>query len=518
MAKSKTKEPVPFELGLVLYTDGGCRDVYTSSHIPAPKVSGYGVHGYSYNLLEEASKTNKKKDIPTTQGYRTIDELNAEIVAKTPVQYHDFWGVGTGIQTNNTAELTAAINAIKFASDKEAKKVTLLTDADYVRLGFQNHLSAWARNGWVTKAGGPVKNRELWEELAKVHSEALSSGKSIQWLRVDGHSGDLGNDSADTNATRGVVLNRRILQGLESEEDGTRHVHVDSDPNGYWNPKSDYNRLLAHPVCYTVTREPALRREDGRYTYFCGTYGATKDHDQDGKRAAGHAFSVLYVKELDPVIELFRTVHNELAETHTRQSDVVRILLNKVTSSKVYADLKANGRNVIQKAVMHTQDLYYTDSELLTIVASPALLAFRSIQYLNLLDRYLNDYLAGTLTHTAMTDVTEYIYQITEVKGKEVIKLTDHISNPGKAIKIPVKYNITGEEKTTPLVLTQILDLPDRNTLSAIAERKPKVTVLTIRESDHAFRWMVVIETEDGEAGIWSSVHSNLKLLMETSK
>jgi ribonuclease HI len=50
----------------------------------------------------------------------------------------------------------------------------------------------WAEAGWYTKAGRPIPNAELWQELIK-----LTDSHSIQWHWVRGHSGDPNNERVD---------------------------------------------------------------------------------------------------------------------------------------------------------------------------------------------------------------------------------------------------------------------------------------------------------------------------------
>jgi ribonuclease HI len=516
MSKKKSKEEKPLELGMVLYTDGGCRSLFKSSNLPSQPVAGYGVHGYTYNSLEDPVVSAKKQDVNTNVGYLDLAKIKGNIKGVTPLEFVDMWGYVDGAQTNNTAELTAATKAITFAINSGAKETTLLMDSDYVRLGFLNHSPKWALNGWKTSTGEPVKNLEFWTEFIKMHKVAVDSGMKVTLLRVDGHSDDLGNDTADRNATKAICESRRELQGLTSDDLSNRETTVTSPVQGYWSPQANYNRMLSMPVAYIETMSPVKRDDDGKVVYYLGTWGPTKDDDQDGKRAAGHAFSVVLLDEPDPVIELVRREQDKVAVLHGKTPDLVRILLSKLFSSKVYDDLNNSPSPALYRAVSHSLNLFYMDDELVTNVARPPMLAFRSVQYLATLEALLRRYLNKD-DKLVVTDITDIIYSTEEVKGKQVVKLTDQVTAPSKAMKIVVNYNTTGEVKTVPLIMTQVLDLPDRNTLSALAVRKPTVQVITYRESDIAFRWSVIIQA-GGDVGIWSSVHSNLKLLMEPSK
>lgn len=99
--------------------------------------------------------------------------------------------------TNNRMELIAPIEALK--SLKKPCEVDLYTDSTYVRNGIREWLKKWKGNNWKTAGRKPVKNRELWEEL-----DDLSSGHSIEWHWVKGHSGNPGNERADGLANMAI--------------------------------------------------------------------------------------------------------------------------------------------------------------------------------------------------------------------------------------------------------------------------------------------------------------------------
>ena len=56
-------------------------------------------------------------------------------------------------------------------------------------------LHGWKKNGWKTAAKKPVKNKDLWQAL-----DEACARHSLNWVWVKGHSGDEGNERADTLA------------------------------------------------------------------------------------------------------------------------------------------------------------------------------------------------------------------------------------------------------------------------------------------------------------------------------
>ena len=99
--------------------------------------------------------------------------------------------------TNNRMELTAVI--IGLESFKLRKKVTIITDSQYVKNGINQWIVNWKRNGWKTASKKPVKNKDLWQIL-----DSLVQKHHIDWEWVRGHSGNPGNERADQLANKGI--------------------------------------------------------------------------------------------------------------------------------------------------------------------------------------------------------------------------------------------------------------------------------------------------------------------------
>ncbi len=140
---------------VVIYTDGACKG--------NPGPGGWGV------LLRAADGTEK-----------------------------EMFG-GERATTNNRMEMTAVIEAL--AALKRPCTVELYLDSQYVLKGMTEWLSGWKARGWKTAGKEPVKNVDLWQKLDQLVSGA---GHTIDWRWVRGHTGDPGNERADTLANKGV--------------------------------------------------------------------------------------------------------------------------------------------------------------------------------------------------------------------------------------------------------------------------------------------------------------------------
>jgi ribonuclease HI len=99
--------------------------------------------------------------------------------------------------TNNRMELTAAIEGLRALNRSSA--VVIYTDSQYVRLGITEWIHNWKQRGWKTAARKPVKNDDLWRQL-----DHLAADHDIDWRWVKGHSGDPGNELADSLANTAI--------------------------------------------------------------------------------------------------------------------------------------------------------------------------------------------------------------------------------------------------------------------------------------------------------------------------
>jgi len=136
-----------------LYTDGSCKN---------------NVGGYAYIILKDSAEV----------------EVFSDRVENT---------------TNNRMELEAVIAGLKrFAKSAE---IIIYTDSAYVMNCFeQSWYLKWKRNRWKNSQGEEVKNKDLWQELIP-----LVELRSVKWVHVKGHSGNVYNERVDYLARSHVI-------------------------------------------------------------------------------------------------------------------------------------------------------------------------------------------------------------------------------------------------------------------------------------------------------------------------
>jgi ribonuclease HI len=99
--------------------------------------------------------------------------------------------------TNNRMEMTAAIEALE--SLPSQRKIRLVTDSQYLRLGITEWINNWKKKGWLTSSRKPVKNLDLWQRL-----EQASARHEIEWKWVRGHNLHVENELVDEAAKKAM--------------------------------------------------------------------------------------------------------------------------------------------------------------------------------------------------------------------------------------------------------------------------------------------------------------------------
>jgi ribonuclease HI len=110
--------------------------------------------------------------------------------------------------TNNRMELTAAIRALSML--KQSCEVELHSDSAYLIGAFeQGWIVNWKAENWHKKNREPVKNSDLWQELAR-----LAGVHSVCWVKVKGHSDSIENKRCDLLATGEIKRANSHREGL----------------------------------------------------------------------------------------------------------------------------------------------------------------------------------------------------------------------------------------------------------------------------------------------------------------
>uniref|UniRef100_A0A915AH34 Ribonuclease H n=1 Tax=Parascaris univalens TaxID=6257 RepID=A0A915AH34_PARUN len=98
----------------------------------------------------------------------------------------------SGPPTNNRAELSAVITALRTACRKNFSRLIICTDSNLLIKSMNSWIKTWRKNGWKTANGGDVKNKDLIVELDKLLEKV-----KVHFKHVAGHAGIYGNEKAD---------------------------------------------------------------------------------------------------------------------------------------------------------------------------------------------------------------------------------------------------------------------------------------------------------------------------------
>ncbi|MDR1618447.1 MAG: ribonuclease HI [Treponema sp.] len=173
------------ETELKIFTDGGCSGnpgpggwAYV---ITADKGDGTAVAILAEKWGAEGDTTNNRM------------ELRAVIAALEAVPgLPAAAGPEAGPEAGPAAGPAAVLNAA-------AVRITVVTDSQYVQKGITQWVHNWKKNDWQTADRKPVKNRDLWE-----HLDRLSSGMTLHWAWVRGHTGNELNERCDRMVQRAI--------------------------------------------------------------------------------------------------------------------------------------------------------------------------------------------------------------------------------------------------------------------------------------------------------------------------
>ncbi|CEM02071.1 unnamed protein product [Vitrella brassicaformis CCMP3155] len=118
-----------------------------------------------------------------------------------------------GKQTNQRAELFAAVKALELCRDSRGLPVRLFTDSQYTIKCVSEWIQRWRSNGWKNANKDPVSNQDLVKTLDALIRERNGFGMSmLEMVHVKGHSGNEGNDKADELAVIGTQLPEPTLE------------------------------------------------------------------------------------------------------------------------------------------------------------------------------------------------------------------------------------------------------------------------------------------------------------------
>lgn len=164
-------------------------------------------HGDDVEHLVEMVSVETSKTDYTKQGGSVPTRVYTDGGHRSGIGGWGWWNESTqeydyGSTTRTTSqrmELTAALEALDHHLDVE--DLVIVSDSAYlVNTMNEEWYKKWEQNRWRNVRGEPIANVDLWKGIIKFVQE----NPRIQFEKVKGHSGDIGNEHADELATKGI--------------------------------------------------------------------------------------------------------------------------------------------------------------------------------------------------------------------------------------------------------------------------------------------------------------------------
>lgn len=119
-------------------------------------------------------------------------------------------------QTSNRAELRAALAVLQFRfwPGECIKTLVIATDSTYLVDAATSWARGWVRNGWTTRQGGDVKNKDLWEALLARTKEFAKFGMKVELWKIPRESNTVADAIAKEAAEEADIANYRDVFGV----------------------------------------------------------------------------------------------------------------------------------------------------------------------------------------------------------------------------------------------------------------------------------------------------------------
>lgn len=484
---------------VILYTDGS----FLPSD-PSNQIGFYGsaVHGYIYQLDNEKGykPSSDKPDefVITTDGY--VDELNYEKIENKPELVNPTYYIDGSYSylnkgTVNVAEILAVNDSlVKIleinTQDIDIKEIKLYTDSSYV-LSVIHNIKDEKEEVW-NKPNTP--NLEYYKILQVTLEKFDTLGIKIEFNKIKAHAGHLGNELVD------------ILAKFASKQSAHREInqyfYLTPAKSKYWVKSDKPHPLLNYKQLFFTN---SIRADNKEIIYSILDY---KSGAQPGEKTSKAGFGLVTLRQPPSFIE-----------------DVIRVYHKNMWNNRFMGAVSTlNLNNLYSRNTMHYNRLFGVDSFLfnnrdniltnmlkddIIYTIRPAGLAVQALERMQELYNILFIYRTGVENNVySFIDITQGVYDIGENKKGEVVYDTK-IPNGEHMLKVIVKFN--GKELTIPLELGK--DTITRNQFKALEKQTPKVTLAINTRTAEMLYYYTIIETKDGDYGIYCNFYSGKAIL-----
>lgn len=121
--------------------------------------------------------------------------------------------------TNQRGELLALLKALTVIYKNDCKEASIVTDSEYLFNAMTKQwYKNWHHNDWLTRDGNPVKNRDLWEQIAEYADKCERADDEVIFYHVKGHCIPFGAVTA-TNSLNADPTGKALLEMVQTKFD-----------------------------------------------------------------------------------------------------------------------------------------------------------------------------------------------------------------------------------------------------------------------------------------------------------
>lgn len=498
MAK-KEKEEVVLNDHAVLYTDG--------SFIPNDVGSkdgfyGSGVHGYIYNDKGIGKPTGDRpnKIKITTVGYIPEDvKIDTESIQPVnPSYYIDASYSYLNKGTNNIAEGRAVIDGVRDLLDQEGlniKSITLLLDSQYILHILQTLVTNdLKKEGWLHPE---LPNKELWLELLDMLILLREKSINVNFIKIKGHAGDIGNENADKLAWYGRV--RSCQREIERN-----FFIISTKDRKYWSSNDTRSPLIKFKQLFFTN---TLRAKEDEIIYSILDYPSDVN---PGTKTANSCFGLVLLKDINNIIEDVIKSYHKLGWSNRRFNIISTCDLNNLYTRSNLHWYNMFGNNIYRFDYKQHRLKNIENVPLIDIIR-PGGLAVQALENMKKLYTILQDYRnfkeVGEDKFKIFTNITSEFYSIEKNKKDDDV-YSSKISPNTDIVKI--KVDIGNKSYNIPLELGK--DIVSKNHIKSLEKFNPEI-YLVLEKRDSFVNYYTIVECNNGDIGIYCNLYSGRILL-----
>lgn len=502
---------------LVLYTDGSFQGIEQGEKVG---YRGSGVHGYFYEEEKRNKTTSNKpnKTTMTTHGYfpdnvsSFRDNYSNQQVKVQPVS-PDFYLDGSYSFVNDGssvyAELEAVYEILRYVlamvehknenykildENFKLKSIVLRIDNEFVL----TMISKQAKRERI-EYKEESRNTELFKLTSKTIENLLNNGVEISAYKVTGHTGEVGNEIADTLAKHGRIqsCNRNIFKSVK--------IYAASK---YWSKDESRHPLLRYKQLFFTN---ALRAPNDEILYSVMDYATDVE---PGKKTHDACFGLVSLRDYQKLVEDAIRSYHERSYRLTRRAVVSTLNLNNLFNRNTthYFDMFADSifnmnKRLVTLVNLHDDPIVYTIDP-----AGLALQALERMQVLNAIKREFQNREKIKPVRTYV-NITNQIYKIdTNKKGEEVKSVL--IDNGTNFWQVMAKIN----NRDLKFSFDLGKDTLTRNQFKQIEKTVQGVWLVVDTTTPDVYKYYTLIDLGEEGIGVFCNFYSGKLFLTEKVK